>query len=106
ETGPCGPDRLIGKSYAGSSSLTSVASRPNDGGRSAGALPNCLLGLLPIVNSSTPPLASSAWPIQLLLHGLPFQVTDWMYGLPAPLLRVRTLRVRPSPTFTSACSSS
>jgi hypothetical protein len=54
------------------------AGRPKEGGRSAGADPKRVFGVAPISNSSVPPAASSAWLIQLLLHGWPFHFTDWM----------------------------
>jgi len=55
-----------------------VARWPNDGGRSSAAAPNRLFGVSLITNASVPPAASSAWLIQLFVHGLPFQLTDWM----------------------------
>src|SRR6185437_1273578 len=79
---------------------------PNDGGRSSGAVPNCLFGVSPISKTSVPPFASSACVIQLFVHGLPFHVTDWMYGLPLPFPRASTMRFRPSPTSISAWSIS
>src|SRR5690348_4819926 len=82
------------------------AGRPNEGGRSSGAAPNCLFGCSPISNTSVPPLASSACPIQLFVHGLPFHVTACMYGRPSPLFRVSTTILRPPPTSISARSTS
>src|SRR6185437_7128668 len=72
----------------------------------SGAVPNCLFGVSPISNASVPPFARSACAIQLFVHGLPFHVTDWMYGLPLPLPCACTINFLPPPTSISACSTS
>ena len=48
---------------------------------SSAPLAHVLLGLLPITNTSLPPLIRSSWLNHDLFHSLPFSVADWMYLL-------------------------
>src|SRR5450756_446747 len=58
-----------------------------DGGKSAGLAPSFSLGVLPICNSSVPPLTMSACLNQTWFSGRPLSLMLWMYLLSRELFR-------------------
>ena len=52
-----------------------------EGGTASSALPQFLLGLSPITNTSLAPFLISSWLNHGLFHSFPFKVADWIYLL-------------------------